>query len=75
MFESGDYKYKHRTKNKKIAIIVSISGIVGATIGAEFSSYIDVKNLKTLFGIFLIIIAIFEIYSLINKAYKNKKSK
>lgn len=54
-------------KNKNIewkeGLIVIISGIVGAIISANVSSYINVNILGKMFGVFLIIIAIYEIYS------------
>lgn len=55
----------------KIGTILAISGVVGATIGANISSTMDVKNLKKCFGIFLALIAIYEIYSII-KEYKKR---
>ncbi len=64
---------KNKNIKKQIAWIVSISGIIGAIIGTEISSKIHVKSLKSLFGYFLIIISIFEIYSFKNKHIKNKK--
>ena len=56
----------------KLAIIVSIFGTLGAIIGAEISVNIEVEKLKKLFGIFLAIITIHEIYTLF-KEYKQKK--
>lgn len=46
-------------------------GIVGAIIGAKISINLDTGKLKTYFGIFLLIIATVEIFTLINK-YKKK---
>ncbi|MBQ2916770.1 MAG: sulfite exporter TauE/SafE family protein [Clostridia bacterium] len=58
----------------KIGIPVAISGIIGAIFGAKISVNMNVNNLKRYFGIFLILITIYEIYSLI-KTYKiDKKS-
>lgn len=54
----------------KIGIVLAISGSIGAILGANISAKMDVKLLKKLFGIFLALIAIYEIYSLI-KEYKN----
>ena len=51
----------------KTGIIVSIFGIIGAIIGAKISVGLDTNKLKLYFGIFLLIIAIFEIYSLLKK--------
>ncbi len=58
----------------KVAIPIAISGIVGAIIGAILSAKTDVKALKKYFGIFLGLIAIWEIYSLIKKYIFNKKT-
>ena len=62
-------------KNKNIdiplAISISISGIVGAIIGANISIHIDVTILKKCFGVFLALIAANEIYSII-KLYRTK---
>ena len=55
-------------KNKNIdfgvAKIVIIFGIIGAIIGAKLAILTNVNTLKKYFGIFLLIIAIHEIYSL-----------
>ena len=63
-------------KNKNIAlktaILVALFGILGAIIGANISIRIDVNILRKAFGIFLLIIAIHEIYTII-KWYKNEK--
>ncbi len=63
---------KQKYVDFKIAIPIAISGIVGAVIGAIYSSKTDVKMLKKYFGVFLGLIAIWEIYSLIKK-YKLKE--
>lgn len=54
----------------KIGIIVSIFGIIGAIIGAKISVDLETNKLKTYFGIFLLGIAIFEIYTLFFKKEK-----
>lgn len=63
-------------KNKNIAlktaIFVSVFGILGAIIGANISIRIDVHILKKAFGIFLLLIAIHEIYTIV-KWYKKQK--
>ncbi len=56
----------------KIGIIIALSGIVGAIIGANISATLAVNRLKKFFGIFLGLIAIYEIYSL-KKEYKKSK--
>ena len=63
---------KNKNIDMKLAILISVFGILGANI----SIGIDVKMLKKCFGIFLAIIALNEIYSIFNlykKPYKNKK--
>lgn len=66
------------SRNKKIdiklAILISVYGAIGAIIGALISINIDVQKLKKLFGIFLAIIAIHEIYTLFKEYKLNKKS-
>lgn len=52
----------------KVAIPIIIASIVGAIIGAVVAANIDVDLLKKLFGVFLGLIAIYEIYSV----YKRK---
>ena len=63
---------KQKNINIKLAIILSIGGIIGAIIGAYIGSNIDVNKLKKFFGLFLIIIAIHEIYSLYKEYIKQK---
>lgn len=63
---------KEKLINWKIGIPVAISGIIGATFGAKISVKMDVTYLKKYFGFFLILITIYEIYSLI-KGYKKSK--
>lgn len=67
---------KNKNIDIKLAILVSIFGILGAIIGANISIHIDVGILKKWFGIFLAIIAINEIYTIYKmyiKPYKNDK--
>ena len=61
---------KNKNIDLKLAIIISIFGILGAII----SVYTDVKILKKCFGVFLIIVAINEIYSIIRLYKKDKKT-
>ena len=55
-------------KNKNIdftlMVIIIIFGIIGAIIGAKLAAFTSVKDLKRYFGIFLLFIAIHEIYTL-----------
>ena len=66
-----------KNKNIKIktAIIVIITGVIGAVIGAKISINLNVENLRKYFGFFLIIIAINEIYSLLKKYFKSNRKK
>ena len=57
----------------KVGVTLAVSGIIGAIIGANISALLDVNSLKRYFGIFLGIIAIYEIYSII-KEYKKEKN-
>lgn len=60
---------KNKNIDLKLAIQISILGIIGAIIGAKVAVFTDVNSLKKYFGFFLLIIAIREIYTLI----KNRK--
>lgn len=64
---------KNKNINLKIAIPVVMAGIIGAIIGAKLSVNMQINKLKTYFGIFLIIIGIYEIYSLKNEYINHKK--
>ncbi len=64
--------YREKNIDIKLAKAVSIYGIIGAIIGAIISVNIDVEILRKIFGIFLAIIAIHEIYTLL-KEYKLHK--
>lgn len=66
--------FKEKLINWKVGIPVAISGIIGAIIGAKISVNMDVNRLKRYFGIFLILITIYEIYSLIKQYKFDKKS-
>ncbi len=64
-------------KNKKIdlklGLNIIIFGVIGAVLGAIISSNMDVKILRKIFGIFLLIISIYEIYSWYKMYIKKKK--
>lgn len=66
---------KNKNIDMKLAIIISIFGILGAILGANISVHTDVNVLKKLFGAFLAIVAIHEIYSIVKKYKKDKKGK
>ena len=65
---------KEKLIDWKIGIILAVSGIIGAIIGAKISVKMDVELLRKLFGGFLAVIAIYEIYSLIKEYRKDKKT-
>ena len=66
--------FKNKNIQKDVAIIVIIAGIIGAIIGAKLAINVDVQGLRKYFGIFLIVIALNEIYLLIKSYIKQKKS-
>ncbi len=65
---------KNRNINFKVAIPIIITGIIGAIIGAKISINLPITVLKKCFGVFLIIIAFHEIYSLKKEYINNKKT-
>lgn len=65
---------KEKLINWKIGITVAISGVIGAIFGAKISVKMEVSHLKKYFGIFLMIITIYEIYSLIKGYKKDSKT-
>lgn len=64
---------KNKTINYKNALVIIISGILGAIVGCKVSFSIESQKLKKYFGIFLIGIAIFEIYDFFSQYIKSKK--
>ena len=64
---------RNKNVDLKLGTIISLYGILGAIIGANLSVHTDVKSLRKYFGIFLIVIATHEIYSII-KQYKKEKN-
>ena len=58
----------------KVGLVLATSGVVGAIIGAIISGKMDVKILKKIFGVFLGIIAIYEIYTIITEYKKQKRA-
>lgn len=55
--------WKNKLIDKKLAITISVLGVIGAACGAIVSTKMNVAELRKYFGIFLLIIAIYEIYS------------
>ena len=66
---------KNKNIDIKLAIIISIFGILGAIWGANISIHTDVNLLKKFFGAFLAVIAMHEIYSIEKQYKKTKKGK
>lgn len=67
--------FKNKNIDTKLAILISVFGILGAIIGANISIHIEVGMLKKCFGVFLAFITINEIYSIFKlhrNQYKNK---
>lgn len=64
---------RNKTIDYKISKVVIFSGIIGAFVGSRLSFKFESNDLKKYFGIFLLIIAIFEIYSLIKQYKVDKK--
>lgn len=65
---------KNKNIDLKLAMFISVFGILGAIIGANISVHINVNLLKKCFGIFLAIIAIHEIYSIVKEYKKTKRT-
>ena len=63
-------------KNKNLlwkdAILVVFAGVIGAIITASISTKLNVNILRKLFGGFLVVLAIYEIYSWYKMYIKNK---
>ena len=64
---------KQKLIDFKTAITISISGIVGATIGAMISKNMSTNILRKIFALFLMTIAICEIVQWFKKYVKNSK--
>ena len=65
---------KEKLIDFKNGITIAVFGIIGAIIGANISTKLNVMLLKKMFGLFLGLIAIFEIYSLIKEYRFYKKT-
>lgn len=58
----------------KTAIVVMIASVIGALLGVNITMMLDVGTLRKLFGGFVGIIALYEIYSFIKTYINNKRS-
>ena len=69
--------YREKNIDLKLARIISLYGAMGAAIGAIVSVNTDMQKLRKVYGIFLAIIAIHEIYTLIKeyKLHQNRNTK
>ncbi len=63
---------KNKNINWKDSLVIVIFGIIGSAISSSISSKMNVNLLKKLFGVFLLIIAIYEIYSWYKMHIKEK---
>ena len=64
---------KNKNIRLRVAIIILLFGILGAIVGANLSIHTDVNKLRKMFGIFLLIIAIHEKYTIYKEHKKSKK--
>jgi len=67
--------WKNKLIDKKLALSISIWGTIGAAIGAIFSNKTNVDELRKYFGVFLAVIAIWEIYSFFKQYIFKEKRK
>ena len=65
---------KQKLINVRTSIVLIIAGIIGAIVGATLAQKLDAVSLKKYFGMFLAIIALYEIYTII-KQYILKRKK
>ena len=59
--------FKNKLIKWKTGVIIILFGVIGAVIGAQISINLDTSKLKLYFGIFLLCIASFEIYTMFSK--------
>lgn len=64
---------KNKTIDYKKGLIFIFWGIIGAIIGSKMSFIFDSQRQRKYFGIFLLIIAFFEVYTLFRTYIINKK--
>ena len=65
---------KNKNIKFKLGIPILLWGIVGTTIGASISTMLDVYVLRKFFGLFLIIIGLYQTYS-VYKMYRKEKNR
>lgn len=65
---------KQKMIDIKLGTVIVITGVIGAIIGAKIAQKVTDQNLKKYFGVFLGIIAIYEIYSFIKRYILKRKN-
>lgn len=65
---------KNKKINWKVSKDIIIYGVIGAVLGSYISNYLPNEKLKRTFGIFLLLIAFFQIYEIYSSYTKNKKA-
>ena len=65
--------FKQKLIDYKLGIIIGIVGSIGAFIGAKLALNVNSNDLRKYFGIFLLLIAFYEIYNTFCK-YKKEKN-
>ena len=65
---------KNKNLRIKVGLPICLWGLVGTTIGAIISSRMNVDVLRKCFGVFLLVIATYQIYSLY-KRYRKEKNR
>lgn len=65
---------KQKIIDFEIAVPITICGVIGALIGAKISNELNASTLKKYFGIFLLIITLWEIYHYFNKYILKKNT-
>jgi len=66
---------KNKNINLKVAIPICLWGMIGAAVGAYISTKMNVNILKKSFGIFLILIAIYQTYEYIKSKKRHNSIK
>ena len=67
--------FKNKLIEKKHLLVVIFSGIVFCIAGAYLASIVDAKILRICFGVFLILLGVFEFIKLFSKPKNNKEYK
>lgn len=65
---------KQKNVDVKLAIYISVFGIIGAIVGATISDKINSETLKKCFAIFIFVIALHEVYELYKEYKKRQKN-